>query len=192
MRIKVVFRILSALVALVLLSAGAYLAFSTGLSGSGRDMGNLRSDDEQLRKVLSPLQYDVTRNEASEPAFRNEYWNNDRDGIYVDVVSGEPLFSSVDKFHSGSGRPSFTKPLDPDNIVERRERNWFFIERTEVRSRAGDLHLGYLYDDGPPPTGLRYSLNSAALRFVPREDLAREGYGTYSRIFSCKADDTSC
>lgn len=135
-----------------------------------------RPPDEELKKILTPLQYRVTREDGTEKPFDNEYWNNHRRGIYVDVISGEPLFSSADKFDSGTGWPSFTRPLVEENIVEREDRSFFSV-RTEVRSRLADSHLGHVFPDGPPPTGLRYCLNSAALRFIPEEDLEKEGYG---------------
>lgn len=144
-----------------------------------------KPDDQTLKKKLTPLQYSVTQKEDTEPPFRNEYWDNKKEGIYVDVVSGEPLFSSLDKYDSGTGWPSFTRPLEPGNIVEKEDKG-LFMRRTEVRSRYGDSHLGHVFPDGPPPTGLRYCMNSASMRFIPRENLEKEGYGQYSKLFEAK------
>ena len=138
--------------------------------------------DPELRKRLSRIQYEVTQHEGTEPAFNNEYWNNKHAGIYADVISGEPLFSSLDKFDSGTGWPSFTRPIEPDNILTHTDHG-LFMSRTEVRSKQAGSHLGHVFDDGPAPTGLRYCMNSASLRFIPVEQLEKEGYGKYLALF---------
>jgi methionine-R-sulfoxide reductase len=164
-------------------SAGAQpVAANTAKTGARWMTDFKKPSDADLKKALTPLQYQMTQHEGTERPFQNEYWNNHEAGIYVDVVSGEPLFSSLDKYESGTGWPSFTKPLEPANVKTKTD-HALLMERTEVRSTHADSHLGHVFDDGPAPTGLRYCMNSASMRFIPVSKLAEEGNGQYLPLF---------
>jgi methionine-R-sulfoxide reductase len=182
--------------ALVLTLVSVLTATASSLAAAQRPASKTKGDhqvtapfskptDTELKQKLTPMQYKVTQEEGTEPPFRNEYWDNHEAGIYVDIVSGEPLFSSLDKFESGTGWPSFTKPLVAENVKTKTDRK-FFMTRTEARSAHGDSHLGHVFDDGPKPTGQRYCMNSASMRFIPASKLVAEGYGQFAKLFEKK------
>ena len=171
---------------LVVASVPLVTVEAQGVTASEAAHRPLKKGDPELKQILTPIQYAVTQRDATETPFRNEYWDNHEAGIYVDIVSGEPLFSSLDKYESGTGWPSFTRPLEPKNIRTKTDRA-LFMERTEVRSAVANSHLGHLFDDGPAPLGLRYCMNSAAMRFIPVSRLAAAGYGKYLPLFQKRA-----